>query len=248
MLSLQRLLPSPDQIDALDAYQLPGRPHLRANMVSSVDGAATMDGRVGTLTGPADQVLLRVLRSLADVLLVGAGTVRGEGYGPVRCAPEAAAKRAEAGQLPAARLAVVTRQIDLDLTSTAFTEAPVRPIVITSASAPNEKVDAAAEVADVIVAGDDEVDLAAAVGQLYDLGLPRILSEGGPRLLADLFAADLIDELCWAVSPLVVGGGSESRITNGALLDKPHQLQLGSVYETDDYLFLRYQRGAERPA
>ncbi|MFS3127955.1 pyrimidine reductase family protein [Nocardioides sp. Bht2] len=242
MLTLQRLLPGPDQLDALDAYQLPPQPYLRANMVSSVDGAATMGGRVGTLTGAADQVLLRVLRSLADVLLVGAGTVRGEGYGPVRCAPEAAAKRAEAGQLPAARLAVVTHQVDLDLTSTAFTEAPVRPIVITCGAAPQEKVDAAAEVADVIVAGDDQVDLPAAVRRLYELGLPRILSEGGPRLLADLFAADLVDELCWAVSPLVVGGGSESRITNGALLDEPMQLRLGTIYEVDDYLFLRYHR------
>ncbi|CAM3379019.1 pyrimidine reductase family protein [Nocardioides dubius] len=242
MLTLRRLLPESDEIEALEAYALPAKPHLRANMVSSVDGAATMGGRVGTLTGPADQVLLRVLRSLADVLLVGAGTVRGEGYGPVRCAPQAVPVRAAAGQLPAARLAVVTRQMDLDLTSSAFTEAPVRPIVITSGSAPQEKVDAAAEVADVIVTGDEEIDLADAVAQLHALGLPRILSEGGPRLLADLFAGDLVDELCWAVSPLVLGGGSESRITNGATLDEPTRLRLGSVYESDDYLFLRYQR------
>lgn len=235
-------MPGNDEIEALEAYALPPQPHLRANMVSSVDGAATMGGRVGTLTGPADQVLLRVLRSLADVLLVGAGTVRGEGYGPVRCSPAAVSTRADAGQLRAARLAVVTSRVDLDLTSTAFTEAPVRPIVITSSAAPKERVDAAAEVAEVIVAGDEEIDLPAAVRQLYDLGLPRILSEGGPRLLADLFAADLVDELCWAVSPLILGGGSESRITNGAVLDEPMRLRLGSVYESDDYLFLRYQR------
>ncbi len=242
MLTLNRLLPAPGPVEALTMYALPATRHLRANMVSSVDGAATLAGRVGALTGPADQVLLRVLRSLADVLLVGAGTVRGEGYGPVRCADEAVEVRRSAGQLPAARLAVVTRSLDLDLTQSSFTQAPVRPIVVTCAAAPIERVTAAREVADVVVAGEESVDLVDAVRQLVDLGLPRVLSEGGPRLLADLFAADLVDELCWAVAPMVIGGQPESRLTDGARLPQPTTLRLTTVCEAEDYLFTRYAR------
>jgi len=212
-------------------------------MVSSVDGAAVLEGRVASLSGPADQQLLVLLRSLCDVLLVGAGTLRAEGYGPVRAQAELADVRREAGQLPHPRLAVLSRSLDIDLASTAFTRSLERPIVITTELADAQRLREVEEVADVLLAGSRSVDLGLAIDLVEQQGLPRMLSEGGPRALADLYAADLIDELCLAISPLVVAG-QESRLTNGPPLPQPLTVRLEAVLERDGFLFLRYLRDA----
>lgn len=228
------------EVDAATVYAHPAG-SLRANMVASVDGAAAVEGRVGLLTGPADHRLLVLLRSLCDVLLVGAGTVRAEGYGPVRARPELAEVRRALGQAAHPRLAVLTRNVDLDLRSPAFTDAPERPIVVTTKAAGRDRLRAAGEVAEVLVAGEHSVDLGLARSLLADLELARILTEGGPTLLAALYAADLVDELCLAVSP-VITGSSGPRLLDGPALPQPRSLRLGQVCERDDFLFLRYQR------
>lgn len=241
---MRRLLPDPaDAVDTLDAYAVPRTdgPHLRVNMVSSIDGAAAVDGRVGVLSGTADGALLHELRSLCDVLLVGAGTIRAEGYGPIRLSPDDQDRRAATGQRPVPRLAVLTRSLALDLDAPVFTEATARPLVVTTEAAPRDLRDRAAAVADVVVAGEDEVDLARAVRELAGLGMPRILSEGGPHVLAAMYAADLVDELCLAVAPIVTAGG-ELRITAGPPLAPAVPMHLGHVLEKDEFLFLRYTR------
>jgi riboflavin biosynthesis pyrimidine reductase len=210
-------------------------------MVTSIAGAAAVDGRVGVLSGKADGVLLHELRSLCDVLLVGAGTVRAEGYGPLQLSAEQRQRRREAGQSALPRLAVLTRSLDLDLTAPVFTEAPARPLVVTTAGAPASRREAAAAVADVVVAGETDVDLGTALAELAGLGLPRVLSEGGPHVLATMFSADLVDDLCVAVAP-VVTAGSELRITAGPALVPPRPLHLAHVLEQDEFLFLRYTR------
>jgi riboflavin biosynthesis pyrimidine reductase len=244
-LVLNRLRPGPcEEVDAASAYAYPGggQHHLRVNMVSSVDGAATLDGRVGTLTGPADQRLLVLLRALADVLIVGAGTIRAEGYGPLTVGADLAPLREQAGLSPAPRLVVPTRSLDLDLDGAAFTEALEPPMVVTTRRAPADRVRAAESVAEVVVLGDDVVDLTAMVDLLAERGARRMLCEGGPGLLAGLLAEDLVDELCLAVAP-VVTCGAESRITAGPALASPRHLSLTQVAERDDFLFLRYARG-----
>ncbi len=247
---IRRLYPDPaDSVDAHDAYALPAEAddlsdatrHLRVNMVSSADGAATVDGRVGVLTGAADQKLLHLLRALSDVVLVGAGTVRAEGYGPIALPEDEQRRRTQAGQAPNPRLAMLTRSLELDLTAPVFTEATARPLVITVASAPVDRRAAAEGVAEVVVAGDAVVDLRTAVEALVTRGMPRILSEGGPTVLAELFANDLVDELCLAVAP-VVTCGEELRITSGPALSSPAQLELTQLLEQDQYLFMRYGR------
>jgi riboflavin biosynthesis pyrimidine reductase len=245
LLTLNHLHPAPvTEVEAAAAYAHPGNArYLRANMVTSVDGAAVLEGRVGTLSGPADHQLLLLLRSLSDVLLVGAGTLRAEGYGPVRAQPELADVRRSLGQLPHPRLAVLSRSLELDLASHAFTDAPERPIVITTELADAARIREVGKVADVVVAGDRGVDLPLALELLDQQGLPRMLSEGGPQALADLYAADLVDELCWAISPLVVAG-HESRLTAGPPLPVPLAVRLESVFERDGFLFLRYLRRA----
>ncbi len=243
MLTLNQLFPADAaEVDALTAYAYPptGR-WVRVNMVSSVDGAAVLEGRVGALTGPADQQLLVLLRSLSDVLLVGAGTLRAEGYGPVRASRSLADVRRDSGQLPHPRLAVLTRSVAVDLASRAFTEAPERPIVITTEQADPHRRRAAAEVADVVVAGEHDVDLPLALERLEGDGMRRMLSEGGPHTLGELYAEDLVDELCLAVSP-VVTGGTEPRITAGPPLPDLLPVRLAAALEQEGFLFLRYRR------
>ena len=243
-MQLQRLHPRPaGPVDAADAYALPdgGGRHLRVNIVASVDGAAAVDGRVGVLSGAADQELLGLLRAMCDVLLVGAGTVRAEGYGPIRLSDAWQQRRVANGQQAHPRLAILTRGIDLDLGARVFTAATERPLLVTTGLAPVDRRRAAEEVADVVVAGEHRVDLGPALDALAARGLPRILSEGGPHVLAEMFAGDLVDELCLAVAP-VVTCGAEPRITAGPALPAPVGLGLAHVLEKDDFLFLRYAR------
>lgn len=243
-LTLNRLRPGPcEEVAASVAYRYPEgtRRHLRVNMVSSIDGAATLDGHVGTLTGPADQRLLVLLRALADVLVVGAGTIRAEGYGPLTVDPELRPLREQAGQGPAPRLVVPTRSLDLDFGSAAFAEAVEPPLVVTTSLVPADRLRAAKAVAEVIVLGEHAVDLDAMVHLLAERGAGRILCEGGPALLNGLLSADLVDELCLAVAP-VVASGHESRITAGPPLPAPLPMHLAQVAERDEFLFLSYSR------
>jgi riboflavin biosynthesis pyrimidine reductase len=226
------------EVNALDEYAVPGTGrHLRVNMVAGVDGAAAVGGRVGLLSGTADQVLLHELRTLCDVLLVGAGTIRAEGYGPIRLSDEQQQARRDRDQVPVPRLAVLSRSLDLDFAAPVFTRATARPLVLTTAGAPGHRRADAAQVADVVVADD----LAGALHQLTDAGLARILSEGGPHVLNQLYAADLVDELCLAIAP-VVTGGQDLRITAGPPMVPPRMQRLAAVSEREGFLFLRYTR------
>src|SRR5438874_7476369 len=162
---------------------------LRANMVASLDGAATVDGRSGGLSNEADQQVFAMLRAHADVILVGAGTARAEGYGPVR--PESEGLRwawLRDGRPPSPPIAVITRALDLDPASPLLAGAPphARTIVITTESAPAQRRAAVARTAEVIVAGEASVDPKAAVDALAERGHQRISAEGGPHLLAQL--------------------------------------------------------------
>ena len=242
---MRALVPAPGT-DPVDAYGRlgrldPRRPGVRLNMIASVDGAAAIDGRSGALGGPADKGLFAVLRSLADVILVGAATVRAEGYGPVRLDEGARSRRRRLGLPAVPPIAVITRACRFDWTSEFFTEAEQRPLVVTVASATATDRERAAQVADVIVAGDTEVDLGAAVNSLGARGHDNVLAEGGPVVAAELAAAGLLDELCLTVSPLLAGGDAH-RILAGSALVPPLGLELGHVLEADGYLFLRYHR------
>lgn len=216
-----------DAVEPIDVYRdLPvveGRPAVRLNMISSVDGATALEGRSGGLGGPADRKVFAALRSLADVVLVAAGTVRAENYGP--------------GNVP---IAVVSGSLRLDWDTPFFTAATHRPIVVTSALAPAEAVEQAEAVADVLVAGDAEVDLVEAVAQLGERGFAHVLAEGGPSFNGVLAAAGLLDELCLTVAPVLVLGEAK-RILAGPPLQPPPDLKLRSLCEEDGYLFLRYR-------
>jgi riboflavin biosynthesis pyrimidine reductase len=223
-------------------------PWLRANMVATADGAGrSPDGLSAGISSDADRRVFGRLRGLADVVLAGAGTVRQEKYRPARPKPDFAQRRREAGQADVPSIAVVSRSLDLDLDAPLFAHGEPRCIVIAPGSADADARRRVAEVADLVVAGDAEVDLASAVAALRERGLWRIHAEGGPTLLADLVAADLLDELLLSVSPVLAGGAytpgdAVSRILAGSVLaDAPRPMSLAHVLEDGGSLFLRYR-------
>lgn len=228
-----------EETDLVTAYAYPERtPWLRANMVSSVDGAAWHDGRTRALGGPGDRRLLSLLRGLSDVIVVGANTVRVEGYGAVE--PPAWWGDIRRGRPAAPPIAVVSRHLDLDFGSDLF--ASTRTIVLTCDNAPADRLREARRAADVIIVGELAVDPKAALDALTARGHVRQLTEGGPRLLAQFAAAGALDELCWTISPRLTAGDA-SRILNGPALPDTVRLRLGHALEQDGFLFLRYLCG-----
>lgn len=241
---MRALLPDArDSVDLVESYALPpGAPRdhvfVRCNMISTLDGAVAVQGRSGLLGGPADRKVFQVLRFLADVVLVGAGTVRAERYGPVRLSPELQAGRAARGQAPVPPIAVVTRSADLDWSSPFFVEAETRPIVFTGAGVDASTRRRGQEVADVVVAGDDRVDPRAVLDHLFAAGLRSVLLEGGPGLNADVVQGGLLDELCLTLAPRVVAG-SGPRVLAGPELAMPLDLDVVHLLEEDGFLFYR---------
>jgi riboflavin biosynthesis pyrimidine reductase len=194
-----------------------GRPWVMVNMIASIDGATAVEGLSGGLGGPGDRAVFSLLRAVADVILVGAATVRAETYGPPK--------------KPGQRVAVVSRTGDLDWDSALFTSGA--GLAVLPEDGPEVPVEA-------IRAGRGIVDLAAAL-RLLDGGV--VLAEGGPTLNGLLAEAGLLDELCLTVAPLVVGGRAK-RILAGPPVPAT-SFALAHVLEEDGYLFCRYVRNAQ---
>jgi len=228
--------------DLAALYAYPSGPWLRANMVSSADGAAHLDGLTRGLSSEADRHLFALLRTLADVIVVGAATVRVERYAPVR--QHELWPDLRPGRTPTPPIAVVTARLDLDPASRLIASAPpsARTIVITTAQAPADRRAALEVQAEVIVAGQETVDLKAAVTALAERGHRRILAEGGPRLLARIAAAGLLDELCLTIGPVLAGPGADRILAGATSAMAPQPLTLAHVLEDDGFLLCRYIR------
>jgi riboflavin biosynthesis pyrimidine reductase len=233
------LLPEPSALDdaGLRALYAPDRrgPTLRANFVTSLDGAVEVGGYSRGLSDDVDRAISGLLRRYSDAVMVGAGTLRHEGYGPVRV------DRSGTGLSGQPTLVVVSTSLDLDPTTRTFAEAPVRPIVLTHDGAPSDRREALTAVADVVSCGSSVVDLAAGLSELHRRGLRQVLCEGGPHLFDALLAADLVDELCLTVSPLLAGAGAD-RIVVGVGRTDPLRTRLAHLIEHDGTLFTRYVR------
>ncbi|MCD9198246.1 pyrimidine reductase family protein [Aeromicrobium wangtongii] len=207
------------EIERLYAYPDTGRPWVRTNFVATLDGAAhAEDGRSGSLGGDVDTRVFHVLRSLADVIVVGAGTARIEGYGP--------------GDVP---IAVVSRRLDIP-------ERLVVPgqLVITTADAPADRIEHLRETVDVIALGRGRVDWVAVLAELADRGWHRVLCEGGPTLHGELVALDLVDEVCLTIAP-VLAAGDAPRIAHGAQ-SVDRAMRLGHCVAAEDVLLTRWVR------
>ncbi|WP_030166386.1 dihydrofolate reductase family protein [Spirillospora albida] len=229
---MRRLLPEP-AADGLDPYELYGdRPGLRVGMVMSVDGAVTdAEGWTDGLGGDADFRVFRTLRALADAVLVGAGTVRTGRLGPARLRPDLRERRGG----PPAPIVVVSRSLELDWTLPLFTAAETPTIVVTSEKARGS----VPPTVRAVTAGEDDIDLHAAVRQLRDLGHEHLLCEGGPALTTSLLRAGLVDELCLNIAPTLLGSPRHTRLLGA--LDTPAEVEPAAVYLDEGVLFLRYR-------
>lgn len=206
--------------DALTAlYAVPPTPGgwLRSNFAMSVDGAITgSDGRSGSVNTEADFVVFELVRALSDVVVVGAGTARGEGYGPLDVPEGMARVREAAGVGPMLPLVAVTGRGVVP--ETLLGAEPGRALLATHAAA--EGLDTARrQLGDehVLVCGETTVDPRRLLQHLHDRGWTRVLTEGGPHLLASFVEAGVVDELCVSITPTVVGGDSP-RMTEGPSL------------------------------
>ena len=243
---MRQLHPRPiGDVDPIDCYAVerpvrPDRAYVFVNMVASVDGGTVVAGVSGGLGSAGDRRIFFLLRSLADGILVGAETVRAEGYGPPRPRAEYAAARAERGQAPVPRIAVVTRSLGLDWGSPLFTQPTSRPLVLAPADAPEDRLRTAGQVADLVTTPGENLDVAAALATLKQMGIDLLLCEGGPSVNTVLLAAGLVDELCLTVAPTLLGTGGGSRILGGGPLRQAAGLELAHVLEEDGNLYLRY--------
>lgn len=217
-----------------------GRPWVRLNFVASIDGAVTRDGLSGGLSDAADRRVFDLLRRLADVVLVAAGTVRKEGYGAMRLSEDDAAWRVAHGFAPQPVFATVSAELGFGPRAPVFADAPVRPIVFTTADAPDDRFRELGEVADVVVAGVDLVEPTFLLEEFQRRGLLRVHCEGGPTFAGLLLADGAIDEFCLTLAPTLEGGDA-GRIS-GAVPADPHPMRLALALRSESTLLLRYVR------
>lgn len=235
---MQLLLPSSDAAPDLAAlYATPPGPTVRLGMVVSVDGSAALGGLSAGLSGPPDRTVFSLLRSLADVVLVGAGTVRAEAYRPVPVNAARAQARRARGQRATPVVAVVSRGPGLPPDSPLLAAGAGTLLLTTAAGARS-----APPGVEAVVTGTEDVDLAAGLRALRDRGLAQVLCEGGPALAGALVQAGLVDELCLTTSPLLVGGGGPRLLA--ALAEHARPVRLRSLLHEDGCLLARWAVGA----
>jgi riboflavin biosynthesis pyrimidine reductase len=254
--ALRRLLPEPGELDLSELYAgltldtgaragSTGSTWVALCMVSSLDGAVAVDGLSGGLGGAADLLALSRLRGSNDVSIVGAGTVRDERYVPLTGSESRRRDRAARGLRPVPRIAIVTRSGLLDPDLPIFSDPAEPPLIVAGSHADEEALAALAPRAEIHRVEGSEVSADALLGLLAELGLPRVLCEGGPRLNQVLLAADRIDEVFVTIAPTLVGGPAP-RIVHGAD-EAARSMQLVSAFEHGGDLLLRYRHERHRP-
>lgn len=218
------------------------RPWVYTNMITSADGGTSVDGLSGGLGTPSDRAVFSALRSVADVILVGAETARAENYRSPGPNPTFQTGRSHRGQLPSPRIAVVSGRLDLSPDLRLFDNESNRPLIFTTMEAPEEQRKSLEPRADIVSAGQTRVDLVAVINHLATLEMNTVLCEGGPSLNGQLIAADLVDEWNLSISPLLLGSDSRRAAIGQAGSGPPAGMALQRVWLGDDVLFCRWTR------
>lgn len=218
---------------------------VRGNMISSLDGGATEDGKSGGLGSPGDRAVFNLMRQAADVILMGAATVRIENYSGVQLSVAQRQERQRRGQAEVPPIAVVTASAALEPDTKFFTRTEAPPLILTATKTvadAKHRLGAVAEVLDASGADPTRVDPAVALRILAQRKLFRVLTEGGPSLLSLLIENDLLDELCLTVAPVLVGGVAR-RIATGPGHTFTRMRPAHLLTDDQGYLYMRYVRG-----
>ncbi|MGA5540823.1 pyrimidine reductase family protein [Mycobacterium sp. NPDC051198] len=218
---------------------------VRGNMISSLDGGATEDGKSGGLGGPGDRAVFNLMRQSADVILMGAATVRIENYSGVQLSAAQRQERQRRGQAEVPPIAVVTASAALDHEAKFFTRTEVPPLILTATQTvadARRRLGGVAEVLGASGADPTRVEPAVALRILAERKLFRVLTEGGPSLLSLLIENELLDELCLTVAPVLVGGVAR-RIATGAGHAHTRMRPAHLLTDNEGYLYTRYVRG-----
>lgn len=210
---------------------------LRCNMVTSLDGAATgADGTSGSINDSADHVVFEVLRASSHAVVVGAGTIRAEGYPPLSVGQSLKGRRRDRGLPEALPLVAVSQRGEVPPTLRGHRDGSALIAMPKHAPGHAEARDVLGA-ANVLVCGDDSLDLSDLVAQLHDRGLTQLLTEGGPSLLGSFIAAGLVDELCYTIAPHLVGGQLPRTVGADGI---PAELELALLVEQDSTVMGRW--------
>jgi riboflavin-specific deaminase-like protein len=248
---MRRLLPDPgpttvdEQLDSYRPWEQPGekRPFVAMNFAATVDGRATIGGVSGPIGSDADTEMLARLRTRFDAMMIGAGTMRAERYGRLASKEETRVRRARIGLPPTPLMAIVSGRLDLPWDAPLFTEGGSRVLVFTASEAEPPETAASLQ---VVRHDGAAVDLTAALRHLrQEHDVRALLCEGGPRLHAQLWAEDLVDELFLTTAPKLTGAEGP-RILENEALPSPTELELVWLLENDGELFARYSRRGSR--
>ncbi len=225
--------------DALESIYLTDErpaPWLFVNMVTTIDGATAIDGRSSMIGDEQDTVVFRALRAAADAVIVAGATARVEGYKRPRLPAHLVAWRQERGMASIPRVALVSRSLEFDIEP--FEDEP--PVIVTSQSSPERRRRALAGMTDVIVAGEEQVDIALAISELRSIGFGRLLSEGGPSLNGQLASLGLVDEWCVTIAPMILSGESKRIVSGRAVSDDVRDYRLDRSLAGATSLFTRW--------
>lgn len=253
-MQFNRLLPDPGPVELTDllhgldlAARAPAeRPYVISNFAATLDGRIAIDGRSGGIGDDGDHAVFRHLRTQADALLVGTGTIGHEQYGrPIRAA-DLREVRSRLGLDPAPPLVTITRSGRLPLEIPLFQDPEARVIVYTRAALAPPAVPARVQVHRVAESGEAPLNTAVLRHLREQHGIRSLLCEGGPLLLSSLLHERLVDELFLTTAPLLAGGGPEFPMTSGAALSPPQPLELVWALERGGSLYTRHRVRAEQ--
>jgi riboflavin-specific deaminase-like protein len=255
----RRLLPAGEAAGAsqiVDSFELAeraqtvaARPYLILNMVSTLDGRASIGGRSGPIGNRADRELFHALRASVDAVMAGAGTVRVERYGRIIPNATTRERRVARGLVEEPLACIVSARLTLPDDLPLLNEPAARVAIVTPSAA--SLTGTSAQIEYVRAGSDGRLDLRLAMRELSErFGVRTLLCEGGPHLNAELLQAGLVDELFLSLAPKLTGGedvtGEALRIVAGATFEQPLELELLGALENESDLFLRY--GVRRSA
>lgn len=242
---MRRLLPDPgpttvsEQLDTYRPWEEPRqeRPLVAVNFATTVDGRATIGGVSGPIGSATDTEMLGRLRTRFDAVMIGAGTMRAERYGPLPNNPERRAERERLGLSPDPMLVIVSGRLDLPWDAKAFSDGTGEVLIFTASEA--EPPETATPVK--LIRHEGFVNVVEALHQLHaDFGIQALICEGGPGLHNQLEGAGCVDDLFLTIAPKLAGGEAP-RIIEGDL-PAVAELELAWLLEQDGELFARYRR------